>query len=199
MTSIVDRLVAARRCSGVSIVTVFVVIAGCGEDGRQKHPHLTPQLTATISNLRQAADTLTGYGDFAKKIRRNAEGQALFTKAIACHNACLSYIGTGLDAGFAEADIRSRLQQADATRTNLMDWCKDHARRRDPIEPQHGPAVCESYAVPELAADFLVRSLHELLEYDCQLRKLEQQERAAQIERIKQELKACECRQWSQL
>jgi hypothetical protein len=189
----------ARRFSGLSALVLFLLLVGCEEDERQKHPALTPQLTATISSLRRAAETVTGYGGIAKKIRRNADGQALYTKAVACHNACVSYIGTGLDAGFAEADLRSCLQEADAARTKLMDWCRNHARGRRPVRPEQGATALGADDVVELAANFLLGLLRDLLEHDRLLRKLEREERAAQIERIKQELKACECRQWDKL
>ena len=194
-----EGFMVARRFSGLSAVALVLSLASCEDSWEQSPPALPPQMASMVGNLRKAAETLTGYGDFAKRIRRNAEGQALYTEAIACHNGCISYIRTGLDAGFDEGDLTRRLRDADAARTKLMDWYKNHARRRDPIRPGHGPAVCEAYSVPELVADFLFRLLHELLDYDLQLRKMAQEERAAQIARIKQELSKCECSQWSKL
>ena len=188
---------AARCAPGVLVIAVC--LGGCEEPGRQQHPDSSPQLAATISNLRKAEETLTGYGHFAKRIRRNTDAETLYTEAVARHNACISYLKAGLDTGWAAEDLRGRLHGADVARTKLMDWCKNHARRRTPIRSEGGPTASGAESIVELASDLLVGVLHELLDYDLQLRKLEQEERAAQIVRIKQELTACECRQWSSL
>jgi hypothetical protein len=194
---------AARLVFGIVVVTLF--LSGCEEPSRGGHSSLTPQMTAIISGLREVKESLEGYGHFAKKeIHRNAEGQQLFVNAAAHHNACITYIGTGGESGMDNASLRSRLNAADAARTKLTEWCKRYGPPDRRVRPwRRGAAEASPGATADIVADlginFLVGIAGELLKYDVQLKSLEQDERTGQIMRIKQELKNCECGQWSDM
>jgi hypothetical protein len=140
---------------------------------------------------------------------RNTDGQTSYIDAQKRHNACIQYIGTGLDSdsGLDGVALRGCLSDADQYRVKLTTWCHEHKLKgrvfgkRAPGEA-HIPGEVTARAPAagaEIAADFLIGALHELLDYDVKLKELDQKVRAAQIERIKKELKACECKQWSQL
>jgi hypothetical protein len=197
----------AQRLSMLWILVALV--AGCDEAGKSAaqtqrtavRPIATPDLASTIGELRKARDTLEGYGNLVKnEIRRNDEGQLLYTKAMSCHNGCLTYIAVGLDTGLHAERLRQNCQEADIARTNLIAWYNQHRRpKRTIVPPRRDKNGSPCAFIPDLAASFLVGLVGEFLDYDTKLRALEQQARATQIDRIKQELKDCQCRQWNQL
>ena len=198
-----------RRLSIVCAVALF--LAGCEEGMNHPSPRqpniLTPQLSATVGRLRDARDTIEAYGYYAKTVcRKKSDGQLVYANAASCHNACISAIKTGLDSGMDKTALRDFLQNADAARIDLVEWCNSHRPRERPIieiiewlrERGRGKTRAGNEFVIG-AVDFLVKLLEELLNYDVKIRALEQQARAAQIRRIKADLTECECGQWSKL
>jgi hypothetical protein len=185
----------------VHLFLFVLLLSGCENGEKTRIPNLSPILVSTISKLREAMETLEGYGHQAKyEIRRNSEAQTLYIKAVAKHNSCISCIGTGLANQIDESELRTRLIDADASRTELIDWCNRREPRRRPKKLLRTGATYTSCGeVGELATDFLVGIIAELLNYDIQLKELDQKMRKMQIDQINQELNNCTCRQWNEL
>ena len=188
---------------------------GCErEKGEPSQRQQRMPLPTIIGDLREAREELEQYGCMAKtQIRhgllgRNIDGQKFYIDAAKLHNGCIAFIGSWLDAvpSMDELSLKDRLSGADESRVRLLQWCNEHNPRGREQRPRSSGAPGKAYetsapsaAGVEIVTDLLVRVLHEFLDYDLKLKELNQRARAAQIGRIKEELKACECRQWDRL
>ena len=189
----------ARCLSNMLIATIF--LAGCDDVGSDNRPNLPSCLPEVVYDIGKAKQAIEGLGHIAKtQIRRNNDGQQVYIESIARHNGCIEFIKTGLDVGMDEGCLRGHLHEADVARTELMEWCKNHGPRKKPIEARRAEATApENGAVGDLPADLLVGLVRVVVDYDVELRKLDQKARTERIDRISKTLDACKCRQWSDL
>jgi len=177
-------------------------------------------LANEIMQLRGAKETIEACGREAKWFSRDPRaGQRVFTEAVAAHNGCVTWLISSLGKGIDRQSMTRLIQQEDAARQKLLEWCHANEPRQPtpPTPPQPrrrglldriregrgGEKVLTAYYPTMAAIGEVVGSLlgiaDAVVTYNIELQKLEAQKRQEEITRITGELKKCECCGWGDL